>query len=272
MAHTGSSRLRWPIWIALVSGALTLGAGVLLFVSAHWDGISPGARFALVTLLVAMLVPAWLTGEWIVALEERFTPTAYRVVACGIFLLALAYFTAVRAERLDLRRRALAWLGGICLLPAPLSVAFASSAMPGGVRPLALGLRIAGWTVALGLPSILAIVLRRAAAWPNLLAVVWVLALLRLRPIGGEILLYAWWALGATALAAWGVWEARNERIDLGAAIFAVTVFTFYFSEVMDKLGRSASLIGLGVLFLAGGWAIEQARRRLVLQARGGQA
>ncbi len=37
----------------------------------------------------------------------------------------------------------------------------------------------------------------------------------------------------------------------------------------MDKLGRSASLIGLGVLFLAGGWALEQMRRRLVLQAKG---
>jgi hypothetical protein len=40
----------------------------------------------------------------------------------------------------------------------------------------------------------------------------------------------------------------------------------------MDKIGRSASLIGLGLLFLAGGFGIEQVRRRLVSQARGGQA
>jgi len=32
----------------------------------------------------------------------------------------------------------------------------------------------------------------------------------------------------------------------------------------MDRLGRSASLIGLGLLFLGGGWALEQGRRRLV--------
>jgi hypothetical protein len=38
----------------------------------------------------------------------------------------------------------------------------------------------------------------------------------------------------------------------------------------MDKIGRSASLMGLGVLFLGGGWAIEQTRRRLVSRARGG--
>jgi len=33
---------------------------------------------------------------------------------------------------------------------------------------------------------------------------------------------------------------------------------------VMDKLGRSASLIGMGVLFLLGGWSLERLRRRLV--------
>jgi hypothetical protein len=36
----------------------------------------------------------------------------------------------------------------------------------------------------------------------------------------------------------------------------------------MDKLGRSASLVGLGVLFLGGGWALERVRRRLVEQSR----
>jgi hypothetical protein len=32
----------------------------------------------------------------------------------------------------------------------------------------------------------------------------------------------------------------------------------------MDKFGRSLGLIGLGILFLAGGWALERTRRRLV--------
>jgi hypothetical protein len=31
----------------------------------------------------------------------------------------------------------------------------------------------------------------------------------------------------------------------------------------MDKLGRSLGLIGLGLLFLAGGWQLERLRRRL---------
>jgi hypothetical protein len=36
----------------------------------------------------------------------------------------------------------------------------------------------------------------------------------------------------------------------------------------MDKLGRSVSLIVLGLLVLAGGWALERTRRRLIAGTR----
>ena len=36
----------------------------------------------------------------------------------------------------------------------------------------------------------------------------------------------------------------------------------------MDKLGRSVSLIGMGLLFLAGGWLLEKARRRMLARMR----
>jgi hypothetical protein len=36
----------------------------------------------------------------------------------------------------------------------------------------------------------------------------------------------------------------------------------------MDKLGRAASLIVLGLLFLVGGYLLEQTRRRLVATVR----
>ena len=79
-----------------------------------------------------------------------------------------------------------------------------------------------------------------------------------------ELALYALCAAGSIGLIAWGMAEARKERVNLGVAGFALTVLAFYFSTVMDKLGRSASLIGLGVLFLLGGWQLERARRLLV--------
>jgi len=45
---------------------------------------------------------------------------------------------------------------------------------------------------------------------------------------------------------------------------FGATVTWFYFSNIFDKFGRSLRLIGLGVLFLAGGWALEKTRRGLL--------
>ena len=53
---------------------------------------------------------------------------------------------------------------------------------------------------------------------------------------------------------------------------FAITIVAFFFSSVMDKLGRSASLIALGALLLAGGWQWEKLRRRLLTQVRLGGA
>jgi len=81
---------------------------------------------------------------------------------------------------------------------------------------------------------------------------------------------YIWSAGGAIGLVAWGLKEERAERINLGIVGFGLTILVFYFSRVMDKLDRSASLIGLGLLFLLLGWILEKLRRRLVARVDGG--
>jgi hypothetical protein len=83
-----------------------------------------------------------------------------------------------------------------------------------------------------------------------------------------SIPLYLWCAVGSAGLIAWGVYEYRSERVNLGMAGFALSVIFFFFSSVMDKLGRSASLVTLGILFLAGGWGWERLRRGLVARTR----
>jgi uncharacterized membrane protein len=62
----------------------------------------------------------------------------------------------------------------------------------------------------------------------------------------------------------WGVRERSRALINYGVVAFALTVLWFYFSNIMNKLDRSLSLILLGVLFLGGGWALEKLRRRMV--------
>jgi uncharacterized membrane protein len=344
-ANAGTKRLRWPILVALAFGGLMVCGGVLLFVAAHWDALSPPMRFSLVIAMVggfhvaaaltaerfpgmattlhgigtvalgggialagqifnleehwpsgillwaigagvgwlvlrqlpqlvvtALLVPAWLVSEWTVATHNRFEPMVTRLAACGVVLCALAYLTAVREGQKEGWRRALFWIGGVALLPASLVLAFATSRgwWSNEVTPSMFSmLYLTGWATALAAPPALALFLRGKDAWVNVVASLWVIVLVALRPALGSGALYPWWALGAIGLVAWGVRDGRGERVNLGAAIFASTIIAFYFSQVMDKLGRSASLVGLGLLFLAGGWALERVRRRLVLQARG---
>ena len=72
-------------------------------------------------------------------------------------------------------------------------------------------------------------------------------------------------AAAAAILIWWGVQVRAKALVNYGMVAFAMTVAWFYFSNVMDKLGRSIGLITLGVLFLAGGSVLEWTRRRLVV-------
>lgn len=273
-------------------GTVAFGAGIFLCgqifnLAEHWpSGLmlwAIGAAFAWALLnqwpqmaLVAILTPMWLTSEWWV-FGLRHGLLTSMVPATGNFLLSVVFFTAIHGDDRDVRRRVLFWIGGLALLPASLSLVQATTfeRLVTGQHPLPLvaGLTGAvGWAVALGLPLGVAVVLRRAAAWPAALAAVWVLVLILLRFVPGGVFEYVWWGVGAVGLATWGVVEKQTERINMGSAILAVTILTFYFSRVMDKMGRSASLMGLGILCLAGGWALEQGRRRLVRGTRGGQS
>jgi hypothetical protein len=267
---------------------VTLGGGIALAgqifnLDEHWPSgilmwaIGAGVGWLVLRqvpqlVLAALLAPAWLVSEWMVAVGRLHEPTATRVAACGVVLCAVAYLTAVREGRNEDWRRALFWIGGVALLPSSLFLAFAASRgwWHTELAPsLMSALYVIGWLVAVIGPLALAWLLRGMDAWTNAAASAWAIMLIVLAPAGSDIALYLWWALGAVGLVAWGVRDGRGERVNFGAAIFAATVIAFYFSEVMDKLGRSASLVGLGLLFLAGGWALERVRRRLVVQARG---
>src|SRR6267154_1409593 len=297
-----SERLRWPVLLAVALGGLLLCAGVLLFVAAqvfnlqeHWpSGIlmwTIGALAAWLLLrdwtqaaLMALLVPAWLAGEW----EVRTVGFAVsnRLRTEGLLLTAIAYLAARTSGEDSAARRALAWIGALAVLPLSV-VAFVEGRESWGwgwqnrpgISPL---LHFIGWAIAICAPLALAFVLRKNAAWTNAIAAGWVLVIgtfgAKHEDTGGSLSLFAWssigpyfWAgVGALAMVGWGLLERRRERINLGVAGFALTVIIFYFSDVMDKLGRSASLIGLGVLFLFGGWALERTRRQLVARVAGG--
>ena len=79
-----------------------------------------------------------------------------------------------------------------------------------------------------------------------------------------EVWVFGLCALQAAVIIAGGMRFANKDAINTGVVVFGLTVAFFYFSTVMDKLGRSLSLIGVGVLLLLGGFALERTRRRLL--------
>lgn len=340
-ASSPMSRVRWPMRLALGFGAIAMGAGLLLFVSAHWNELSPSARFGLVLtlvaafhvggavleerapstaatlhaigtvslgagiylagqifnleerwpdglllwsagaalgwalvrswpqlLLTALLAPAWLAGEWLLANGGTNSSIVMDVMASGVTLLALAYESAVYGGHGEPWRPVLSRLGAAAL-PVALAATALTAAEASSTGSMSTTLALVGWIAALGIPLTVGAYLRGRHVWPLGLAGVWVVTALQIHDVGAPAL-YAWFGLGAVGLTAWGVREGRVERINLGAALFGTTVITFYLSEVMDKLGRAASLMGLGLVFLAGGWTLERLRRRLVERARDG--
>jgi uncharacterized membrane protein len=110
----------------------------------------------------------------------------------------------------------------------------------------------------------LAFVLRRKGALWNLGAAIWLLALAFFSVERQSLAVYAWCLIGCLGLAFWGLREARTERVNLAFLGFAITVLTFYFSDVMGKIDRALSLVLLGILFLGGGWLLERTRRRII--------
>jgi uncharacterized membrane protein len=348
-AHDERTGLNWPVVIAMLFGGILLAAGITLFVAAHWDQLSPAARFSLVLLmvavfhaggalvsekfpalsttlhgvgtatlgaaiflsaqifnlnenwatgillwalgaaagywllrdwvqaaLVAILVPAWLIGEWDVATLHRHGGVF--AVNLGLITTALCYLSARIGEEDSSVRRMLVWIGGLTLIPCLGNGVFSSGEdyyyAGSHAQSLGTGTLVLAWIVAIAAPLLVAVWFRRQAAWLNVVAALWTVALLSIarnfRPFryGEEftqkLSLYGMMLVGSVALVAWGLRENRRERVNLGVALFAISILFFYFDGFMGKLDRAASLLLLGAICLAGGYALEITRRRLV--------
>jgi hypothetical protein len=208
----------------------------------------------------------------------------------GLISLALCYLSARVGDQSSLVRRVLVWIGGLALIPAA-AVAVALALEEGSrlndhdvydwwlARQswLSSGALTLFWIVGLGAPLLLAVFLRgrsgwKLAAWSGWAVItLWVARTSAVwhsdRPEDHRLstsAMYLLLALGSVGLVWWGLEERRRERVNLGVASFAITVLVFYFDGFMGKLGRSAGLLILGLLCLAGGYILEKTRRKLV--------
>lgn len=279
------------------AGTAALGGGIFLtgqifHLQEHWPQAlllwALGAAFAAAllrdwpqVLWLAVLGPGWLAAEW----ASRFP--WYRVMASGAeemvlsfgaVVLAVAYLAATGPGLDAPWRRALARLGAPALLVFAASLArsgddYAREMLAGApAAPVPGALLALGWAVAIGLPLGLAWLLRRREAWPVAVAaaLAGIVVALDASVTAQRLLIYLLYGAASVGLVAWGFRDRERSRVNLGVAAFTLTVFAFYFSSLYDMLGRAAGLVGLGLLFIAGGWVAERVRRRLLARFEGG--
>lgn len=342
--------LHWQGLAALILGAILLGCGIVLFVSAHWDDIGPAARFALVLAMVSvchiagsmvrakfrglsttlhavgtvatgaaialvgqifniedhwpaaillwalaalagwillqdeaqqtltlLLFPAWILSELGFYAEGNIGQSAF--IGRFLFVWAVLYLTFSLASR----RKA---MQGVLFAAAAVASVLGVALMAQGWHSwaatetfLSFGTQVWGWTAIAGLPLAIAAFKGHKGLIPPAAAVA-VAALLpwcqRSRNYhypgvvaaytvyGPNFAAHALVSAFAVFLIVWGVRVASRALVNFAIVGFGISVAWFYFSDVFDKVGRSLGLIGLGILFLAGAWVLEKARRRLL--------
>jgi len=355
------SGIQWQVLVALILGGILLAAGVALFVSAHWDAISPLSRYLLVMAMVTvfhlgaglsrsrfpaqattlhaigtlstgpaialvgqifniqehwpaavlmwaiaavfgwlllrdqaqqtiavLLMPAWLLCEWSDAASNFQGNNVYAGRFLAVWsVLYLAYFLN--------ERRKLVW--GITYAAAAIALVIGASIILEGWDTyywnwrqngfLPLHLRVWGWIILAAIPILIALTRARKCLIPVLVTLAAVILLpachyLKTYNTGPNGRPYTYTQPNifahllvsgiAVFLGWWGLRQNSKSLVNYGIVAFAVSVGWFYFTDLFDKLGRSLGLIGLGVLFLAGGWLLERTRRRLIAQIASTQA
>jgi hypothetical protein len=348
---TRPAGLRWQGIVALILGAILLACGVVLFVSAHWDDMGPGLRFALVIAMVAvfhlggawarehfhglstalhavgtvstgaaialvgqifniqehwpaaillwaiaaaagwillqdeaqeiltlLLFPAWILSEFSFAAEGHIGENVY----IGRFLIvwAVLYLTVYLGSKRKVVQGILFAVAAIAALVGIVILMDGWSSW-GQQTFLPFGTRMWGWVDIAALPLCIALIRLRKSLIPVAVAIAFSIPLPWCQRVWTEyynngnshgsyvrnepnLAAHALVAAFAVFLIWWGVHQASKALVNLGIVGFAIAVGWFYFSDIFDKVGRSLGLIGLGILFLAGGWALEMARRRLI--------
>jgi len=345
--------VKWQGITALILGAILLACGVVLFISAHWNELGPGARYTLVIAMVAvfhiagglarpsfhglstalhavgtvatgaaialvgqifniqehwpaaillwalaalagwallrdqaqqilalLLVPAWIFCELAFRIGDHIGDSVY--MGRLYFVWAILYITFFIGSR----RRAVQGIlfavgvigtvvGVVAMLAGWVSFSSNQSFIP-------FGTRVWAWIAIAAIPLIIAAFHGHKGLVPIAAAIAFCLALpwcyhtwtetytyagavkatyVRTDP---NLLAHLLVAAFAVLLCWWGVHLASRALVNLGIVSFAASVVWFYSSDILTKVNRSLGLIGLGILFLVGGWALEKMRRRIL--------
>jgi uncharacterized membrane protein len=276
-------------------GTLSTGAAIALVgqifnIQEHWPAaVLMWALAALIgwmllrdqaqQTLTLLLVPAWMISEIAFRANWRIGLDIY--VGRFLFVWAILYLTFFLSSRKKI-------LQGILFAAAAIAAVVGTVSMLNGWQSwsaqqsfIPFSIRVWAWIALAALPLVIAAFHGHRGLVPVALAVAYSVALpwcyrswtesynyingthiyTRTEP---NLAAHALVAAFAIFLCWWGVRRSSKALVNLGVVGFAAAVGWFYYSNILDKFDRSLGLIGLGVLFLAGGWALEKMRRRIL--------
>ena len=207
--------LRWPAVLAIAFGALMVGAGVLLFVAAHWEQMSPSFRFLAV---LAMVAAFHLAGAFF---SERSPKLATALHGIGTLVLGAGIFLAGQIFNLEEH-----WPGGVMLwaLGAWLGFLLLRDWVQGSLAALLTPFWLMGewmeatkrgWLMADGAAEVMAIgflllaitylsVRRRGAGEALHRSLAWIGGLALIPAVG--------WVIAETHRDSWGIWWGHGRR------------------------------------------------------------
>jgi hypothetical protein len=272
------------------TGAAIALVGQIFNIQEHWPAaillwaIAAAAGWILLQdeaqqILTLLLFPAWILSEFSFAAQGHIGQNVY----LGRFLIvwAVLYLTLFLGSRRKIAQGVLFAAAAIAALVG-IVILLEGWRSWGQMNYLPFGTRIWGWVDIAVLPLSVALVKLRKSLIPVAVAIAFSIALPWCQRIWTDVFDdgaggHSYYVnnepnLAARALVAafctfiiwWGVRQTSKALVNLGMVGFAIAVFWFYYSDIFDKVGRSLGLIGLGILFLAGGWALEKMRRGLM--------
>lgn len=241
--------------------------------------------------LTLLLFPAWLVCEWSYAAQNHIGEDIY--IGRFLFVWAILYLTLFIGTDRRVVRGILFAASAIAAVTSMFSLLDTWHSWYGMQPYPPLRTRFWGWVGIAAIPVLFSLArVRRSAGSPTTGLRRWGVSTVPVLAAIAFVIALPWcyksWAmrdgygkyygtntepnLAAHAIVAafcvfliwWGVTQVSRGLVNLGIVGFGATVAWFYFSNLFDKMGRSLGLIGLGVLFLAGGWALERTRRGLL--------
>jgi uncharacterized membrane protein len=273
------------------TGAAIALVGQIFNIEEHWPAaillwaIAALAGWALLQdeaqqTLALLLVPAWILCELQYSTERHIGQGAY--LGRFLFVWAILYLTMFLGSRRKVVHGILFAAAAISAVAGTVMMTSGWTSWSASQTSISFGTRFWAWTAIAALPLAIAAfrghwgLIPPASAIAVAVALPWCQRVWTQHYENGNgrnesftrsdpnLLAHVLIAAFAVFIIFWGVRQMSRALVNLGIVYFAISVTWFYFSNIFDKVGRSLGLIGLGILFLAGGWALEKTRRRLL--------